>query len=66
MAIKEPRTIVVKKQENSDVFDIALEGIVNARKFDFYVTDNGNTLHIYDVVEDRSIVLSRDGKWDIE
>lgn len=61
-----PKDIKVNKQENSDLFDMAVEGIANARRFDFAVMNDSQDLYIYDVIQDRSIVLKRNGTWDME
>jgi hypothetical protein len=60
----EQRKIKIDEQQSAALFDIAIEAIANARRFDFSVLKGA--LHIYDVLEDRSIILKRDGTWDIE
>jgi hypothetical protein len=56
-----PHDIKINEQQESDLFDMAVEGIANARKFDFAVMDDAQNLHIYDVIQGRSIVLKHNG-----
>lgn len=58
--------ITVKKPESSDSFDLVVEQVVNRNDYSYYVTDKGSTIYIYDLFEDRSLVIKRNGKWEIE
>ena len=62
--MKKKNNITVKTPEKTK-WEYFLENLVNTGA-EFYLTDNGNTISLYLDIDNYSILLHRNGKYELE